>query len=661
MRQGIQTWLHSVVHYPRWRLVLFGVAVGVLLVSLTPLEDLSYDLSFSYRPGVSITNAVLVLADQETLYELGSDHGELSRTNHARLIDRLTKEGAALIFYDYAFTESNQVAEVDRSLAQAIARQGSVVLVAGAESSVEHGSISTEQLFRPIRVLAKGAKGWGHAELLDNVVRQISPDFAYARYAVWLAVAQFAPERTAGKDPNLERWLNYYGGPDSTAIPRCSYQDVLATNVAPGFFAKKAVFAGQSFRSGKMASFKDTFATPFSRCGQEPMPGVEIHATAFLNLLRDDWLRRLPRTWQWLVAIWWGVLIVTVLHELSRMPIAVLILTALAGAVFLCLISLYVQWTTHWWWSWVGPAFGQTAFALALVLARPKTKTDPFLAFISYRSDSDSTAASDIAKELQKKGCKTFIDEEGLELGRFDTQLEQCLEQCTFLILILSAESLDPRKDHNDWVLWELHHALFGSALFSVHDFVDLRSLAKKLKQGKGPISPWLTAQMCDRAKSALEHYNDSDSDQCHLKDLLVQLLNNIVTGPSIYDAQRFAGIALDKETQDLLAKNPEGQALHHLNRLLLADAYRHELSRAPRLPRKTVIPIFKDGFVFKTQENIPDPPEIAKLKLLHGVHYSSSLSASNDFIKELCSLMKKDLQRRAEVDGPTLKSPVKG
>src|SRR6266700_709355 len=187
----------QISHRPLFRSVLISVAVGIVLVSLTALEDLSYDLSFQVKPFTTITNAVLVYANQQTLGILGSRQRILDRTNHVRLLNRLTQDGARLVFYDYAFTGPDKDPQVDQALAQAIRNQGSVILVVGGESS-ESIIGPKDQLLRSNTpaLLLEAAKGSGHAELLGNmvrVVRGISGRFQNMNYAVWTAATQFEP------------------------------------------------------------------------------------------------------------------------------------------------------------------------------------------------------------------------------------------------------------------------------------------------------------------------------------------------------------------------------------------------------------------------------------------------------------------------------------
>ena len=48
---------------------------------------------------------------------------------------------------------------------------------------------------------------------------------------------------------------------------------------------------------------------------------------------------------------------------------------------------------------------------------------------------------------------------------------------------------------------------------------------------------------------------------------------------------RRFAGVKLSPETMESLTNNPQGEALIHLNRLLLDDAYPGELYSAGAAP----------------------------------------------------------------------------
>jgi len=116
-----------------------------------------------------------------------------------------------------------------------------------------------------------------------------------------------------------------------------------------------------------------------------------------------------------------------------------------------------------------------------------------------------------------------------------------------------------------------------GFSTFSARD-IDLPSFAGKLKQPADAVSAYVKTNLSAPALAALEYY--STTDPLPLQTNLIQSLNALIHSPSLYDAARFAAVTLRPETQKLLAQNPSGDALPHLNRLLLDDAYPRELSR---------------------------------------------------------------------------------
>ena len=64
------------------------------------------------------------------------------------------------------------------------------------------------------------------------------------------------------------------------------------------------------------------------------------------------------------------------------------------------------------------------------------------------------------------------------------------------------------------------------------------------------------------------------------LQVALVNELNKIIRGVSIYDETRFSRVPLRPEVRELSARGPEGKELRHLNRWLLEEAFPGELAR---------------------------------------------------------------------------------
>jgi len=118
-----------------------------------------------------------------------------------------------------------------------------------------------------------------------------------------------------------------------------------------------------------------------------------------------------------------------------------------------------------------------------------------------------------------------------------------------------------------------------GFAKFTGDSFY-LPDFAAKLSQPTDAVTASIKTNLSAITLAALEQFRkDSAVDPQLLQTNLLNDLNKIITGP-IYDAGRFAGVTLRPETRALLAQNPAGDALPHLNRLLLNDAYPREFSR---------------------------------------------------------------------------------
>jgi 4-hydroxybenzoate polyprenyltransferase len=122
-----------------------------------------------------------------------------------------------------------------------------------------------------------------------------------------------------------------------------------------------------------------------------------------------------------------------------------------------------------------------------------------------------------------------------------------------------------------------------ASSALSVGDLVDLPLVASKLRQPADAVAIYLRGRLSAKTLNALANYQGLGADPAPLETALVEDLNRILSGRSIHDAQRFADVALRPETQLLLARNPQGNALLRLNRLLLEDAYPLEISRNHR------------------------------------------------------------------------------
>lgn len=121
------------------------------------------------------------------------------------------------------------------------------------------------------------------------------------------------------------------------------------------------------------------------------------------------------------------------------------------------------------------------------------------------------------------------------------------------------------------------------SSTFALDDIKNLPSLASKLRvrrEHSRPIDGYLADRLSLVAPASLASYKSAVSDPMPLQMALLQVLDQIVGGFSIYDAQRFRDIDLRLVTKQLLAQKPHGGDLRLLNAMLLEDAYPEELLR---------------------------------------------------------------------------------
>jgi adenylate cyclase len=144
-----------------------------------------------------------------------------------------------------------------------------------------------------------------------------------------------------------KRWLNYYGPP--LRLPKIPYHQALLQPVPEGFFRDKVVFVGAGATVGLPGEIKDEFAGPHTRWTGRLHSGVEIQATAYLNLARKDWLTRLPGGWELLLLVLTGTALgcgLAGLRPAWASLAAVLFLLGLGGVA----VWLFVH--ARVWFSW---------------------------------------------------------------------------------------------------------------------------------------------------------------------------------------------------------------------------------------------------------------------------------------------------------------------
>jgi len=335
-------------------LFLFPIGGGI--------KRTSFDLPFALRGNLPVTNAAIIYMDEKSHAELNQPMMlPWDRSLHARLIEQLTAAGAKAIVFDILFTEASSDPAADERLAKAIKQSGRVIL-AGLyqERETVPGAVSRwEELpFEPFRNVAAG---WGNANLIpdpDYGIRTFFPTLQNVSgidSIRWLpaAAAKFAsaPENAIRSDLSESRSLNYYGPPSS--FPAYSYSQALQPDgVPPGFFKDKIVFVGAQLSADFSGKGKDEFLTPYAYWGQGFAPGVEIQATATLNLIQGNWLTRLPFPLE--LAL---ILAVAGLagFGLIRLQPLTATLGAIGAMVLIAVIAHLSAWYGRVWFAWLIP------------------------------------------------------------------------------------------------------------------------------------------------------------------------------------------------------------------------------------------------------------------------------------------------------------------
>ena len=343
---------------------LLSMLVGVVLlyspISGGGLVRLSYDLPFALRGDVAVTNVAIVYLDEASHRELNQPMtAPWDRSLHAKLIEQLTAFGARAIVFDILFTDPSGSAAADEKLAAAIQKSGHIFLAGNFQNrETTPGAVgSWEELpYEPFRNVAAG---WGNVNFKadpDYGIRTFFPtcyEISGQKTVPWLpgAVAQFAGVAVdVVHPPGIEaRWLNYYGPPGT--LPGISYFNALTPDgPPPGFFKDKIVFVGGQMSADFSGKGKDEFLSPYAYWGGGFSPGVEIHATATLNLLRGDWLSRLPFAVE--IALVVVVAMLAGFGLIRAQPLWALLWTS--GAVLLVSIIAHgVAWSFHLWFAWL--------------------------------------------------------------------------------------------------------------------------------------------------------------------------------------------------------------------------------------------------------------------------------------------------------------------
>jgi len=112
------------------------------------------------------------------------------------------------------------------------------------------------------------------------------------------------------------------------------------------------------------------------------------------------------------------------------------------------------------------------------------------------------------------------------------------------------------------------------------NDILYLPSLVSKLVKPclTNEAQVFLSSSISDSSRAKANAYKGGCDSS--LQQVLADDFNRLIESGPVYEKQRFAGIALSKETLDMLAQNPQGEKLQILNKLLILDAFPQEVAK---------------------------------------------------------------------------------
>ncbi len=455
-----------------WACAGVSAFAGVLL-TLVPLGGAfwrtSYDLPVLNSSPAKITNVLLVYVDDESLRALNArPDGTLDRRWHAELLERLRADQAPVVVFDLAFTKAVENDLGDQAFATALRKHGRTVLAAVQEIE-SWGAAEKRTLRPPAEMFATNAFAVGTASFevdTDGVVRRMSRD---EHSLSWMALkAAEAFPRQLEDAADHERWLRYYLAKNvrGSAFESISLQSALASNGVPrGFFREKIVFVGTRRDVGPAGELRDRFATPFSVWDERhaPLPGAVLHATAFANIARGEWLAPFSRGWATMVNVLLAIGAAALLCPRRRRVAVALFLAATAVVTILGFI---VQQRLRYVTPWLIPVAVQFPIALVWVLGRNSNLPGKPEVFISYRrtEGEGSGYALGLYHALRARGVESYWDMASLESGAWKEQLQFHIDEVPNFILLVTKGSLNPdrlnRTDgKDDMFRWEIERA----------------------------------------------------------------------------------------------------------------------------------------------------------------------------------------------------------
>jgi adenylate cyclase len=320
----------------RLRLLLFlGNAVVLTAFVLTAygfdvLHDSeldTVDARFTVRSDRPTPKDVVVVKIDDVTFNELQQRFPFPRSLHAKLIDRLRRDGARAIAYDVQFTEPTEEAE-DNALIEAVDRAKNVVL---ATTEVDERGRSNvfgdEQIVRDV-----GARVGNSSYVTDagGVIRRMPYEVEKLKsFSIVTAEAASGHKISRSDMDGGSAWIDWHGPPGT--IESESFSRVVQGKAPPGFFRDKIVVVGAS-----APSLQDVHATAVT--GDELQPGPEIQAESIKTALEDFPLHDAPGAVDVILIVLLGL--VGPVTALGLGPLRAAILGVVAAGLYVVAVQL---------------------------------------------------------------------------------------------------------------------------------------------------------------------------------------------------------------------------------------------------------------------------------------------------------------------------------
>ncbi|HYE29966.1 MAG TPA: adenylate/guanylate cyclase domain-containing protein [Methylomirabilota bacterium] len=326
----------------------------------------SYDIPLilrnTFKSDIPVSEVVIVYIDEESADVLKQPlTGVWDRAVHGQLLQRLKADGASAAVFDVVFTGDSPNPKSDEQFVAAIKEFGNVVLgVDETPFAAGRSGAKARSMDVPPDAYLEEVSGLGKVSLkpeVDLVVRRHPIVETNDLFQPLSWAAAVAMDASITKDPEFferRNWLNYYGPPGW--IPNVSYWRALAADeLKPGFFRNKVVYVGSRTLTKTAGERKDEYPSPHSTLSAQGqngglfMPGVEVQATMFLNLVRNDMIQRMPKTQEIPLILALGAAVGAGLAALRPLFATIV---GLVAAGCLVLLGQLMMTETGYWFAW---------------------------------------------------------------------------------------------------------------------------------------------------------------------------------------------------------------------------------------------------------------------------------------------------------------------